>query len=241
MKSQNLKCLLFIIVTALLTAFITWYLCRMKYIDDIPDKDRSATICMDYETQPPALLPAEVVRSMVTNYGDLQLNNIQTAPTNAVPVDAKAIWFDLETIKKFIYQIEHNANTNFAQSQNKKLGIRIYYASYPKNTQMAQMALNDPNFYYNPSYENLHTLVMIPTISGANNDNYDFNPLDVNSYTGFTNMKRNGVDPFADPSYSILSFGPSCEPELESPTPNQTSARNHGTLIPPAVGSGLFF
>ena len=85
-------------------------------------------------------------------------------------------------------------NKNPTQGRDKKLGVRIYYAAYPDNSKMRDLAATqtDPNFSYNPAYEKKHTLVMIPTIE-KDGKNYDFNPLDPNSYIGFTNMTKGGV------------------------------------------------
>jgi hypothetical protein len=240
MKSQMLKCLLLMVLTALITAFITCYFCKKKHGDHDDDGTRSlTTICMDYDNVQPATLTTELVKSMVTTYRGNQLNNIQTAPTNAVPQDAQAIWFDLETLKTFLYHIEHNVDNHTAEGRDKKLGVRIYYAAYPKNEEMKRMAESqtDSTFSYNPSYEKLHTLVMIPTISGKEGENYDFNPLDATSYNGFVNMKKDAANPFMSNNYTTLTLGGSANPNSTSPT----IARNHGSLIPPASNLGLSF
>jgi hypothetical protein len=240
MTSQTTKALLLIAVTALLTYFITCYFCNPKTID-VPDKDRSATICSNYETEPPVVLTTDLVKSMVGTYGSNQLENIQNAPVNPVPEDAQSIWFDLETLKKFMYQIEYNVNKYPAQSENKKIGVRIYYAAYPKNALMRDFANHqtDPNFSYNPDYENKHTLVMIPTITGADGNNYDFNPLDVNSYDGFASMSKKLNINYISDTYSTLILGPGAVDEVDDV--GNTSARNHGTLAPPETIIGLSF
>ncbi|MBY0485627.1 MAG: hypothetical protein K2P85_00310 [Flavobacteriaceae bacterium] len=248
MRSQTLKLFTIIIVTAIITAFLTHYLCKKKDQVVIPDKDRSTTICMDYDVEPPAMLTTELVKSMVVKYDSVQLNNIQSATTNAVPRDARAIWFDLETLKKFMYHIEHNVSKNYTLSRNKKIGVRIYYAAYPKNQKMKEMASSqaDPNFSYNPNYENLHTLVMIPTITGEDGINYDFNPLDATTYSGFVNMDKKNIYSFINSNYSILSLGTSSNPTAtvngtsQSGT-NNISARNHGMLSPPDAINGFGF
>lgn len=243
MKNQTLKILLLVVLTALVTAFITCHFCKKHDHDDIPDKDRSTTICMDYQSDPAPQLTTKMVKSMVTTYSGNQLNNIQTAPTNAVPNDARAIWFDLETLKKFLYHIEHSVNNNYAQSHDKKIGVRIYYSAYPKNTEMRALSTEqaDPNFTFNPAYESKHTLVMIPTISGADGENYDFNPLDVNSYVGFVNMDKKDKYSFINNSYSTLILGPGAETVNQSASSSATIARNHGVLTPPETVIGFGF
>lgn len=235
------------VLVSLLTAIATYFLTTYSFNNNIPENTRSLTdICMDYDTITPPTLTTEMVKSMVTQYSIAQLNSIQTATTNAVPVDARSIWFDLETLKEFLYQIEHNVNKNPTQGRDKKLGVRIYYAAYPDNTKMRDLAATqtDPNFSYNPAYEKKHTLVMIPTIQGADRENYDFNPLDVNSYIGFTNMKTGGAYSPNSSSYSTLSLGTSANPVNTTQgaiVNNAVIARNHGYLIPPSSGIGLSF
>jgi hypothetical protein len=243
MKSQLLKCLLLVLITALLTFFITCYFCK-KLGADGPDITRSITsICSDYDTQVPPTLTSKMVKSMVGQYTAAQLNNIQTATTNAVPQDAKSIWFDLETLKKFLYHIEHNTGKHYSESKDKSMGVRIYYAAYPEDVKMKLLAAQqtDPNFTYNPNYEKLHTLVMIPTISGANGENYDFNPLDVNSFVGFTNMKKDGKS-YIEDDYPTLTLGTSApNVTISAPTPSHINAQNHGRLCPPSCNGANAF
>jgi hypothetical protein len=244
MKSQTIKILIIIALTAIVTAFITCILCKPKDVTNVPDKDRSATICMDYQTEPPAVLTSELVKSMVTRYSDAQLNNIQNAAVNNVPKDARSIWFDLETLKKFLYQIEYNASKNPSKIQNKSLGVRIYYAAYPENDKMRQYSQTQAQgFSFNPNYEKLHTLVMIPTITDKESENhYDFNPLDVNSYVGFVNMNRDNRYAFINSNYPILTLGPGAEETTNAQgISSQVSARNHGSLTPPDTFEGLGF
>ncbi|WP_395066972.1 hypothetical protein [Flavobacterium sp.] len=245
MKSQSLRIFTIVALTAIITALLTFYLCKSKEHAEIPEKDRSNTICMDYNTDLPPVLTSELVKSMVAKYDSVQLYNIENATSNAVPRDARAIWFDLETLKKFLYHIEHNVSKNYALGQNKRIGVRIYYAAYPKNERMRDMSLTqaDPNFTYNTDYENLHTLVMIPTISGANGVNYDFNPIDAATYNGFVNMDTKDKFSFINDSYSILTLGSGSDPVIpgSGQTNNSINARNHGVLTPPDSVLGFGF
>lgn len=249
MKTQTLKNVIICLLLCLFSALITFYSCR-KNCDDSTDQTRSLTdICNDYSTQPPATLTTEMVKSMVTQYGDAQLHSIQTATVNAVHEDAKSIWFDLETLKAFLYQIEHNALTKNTKIKHENLGVRIYYAAYPDNVKMRAMATSqtDPNFTYNLAYEKHHTLVMIPTISYGEGENYDFNPLDVNTFNGFVNMPKGGVFSANSSSYVTLSLGTSSTPVVPGgvvaggTTSQGISARNHGNLCPPGGSTGIFF
>lgn len=250
MKTQTLKNIIICLLLCLFTALITYYLCCKKH-GTIPEGTRSLTdVCMDYSTEAPATLTTEMVKSMVTQYGDAQLESIQSATINSVPEDAKSIWFDLETLKAFLYQVEYNAKKKRASIKNEELGIRIYYAAYPENSKMRAMEASqtDPNFSFNPDYEKLHTLVMIPTIAvGSKKENFDFNPLDLTTFNGFANTPKTSSTYSANSaSYTTLSLGTSSAPAAaginSSGTTNTPSiiARNHGTLCPPDGGVQAF-
>lgn len=249
MRTTILKNFILVAVTALITALIFNYLHKKKDKDH-PNDDgtRSPTsICMDYDNQQPATLTSNLIKSMVTKYGDTQLDYIQNATGTVVPEDAKAIWFDIETLKRFLYHVEYNTSKNPALSRDKRLGIRIYYAAYPKNADMRIFAQSqtDSTFSFNPDYENHHTLVMIPTIAGTNGENYDFNPLDDKTYDGFVNMKDEDKGAYLQGNYPTLSIGPSAAPAtpntLTSQNSNSVIARNHGILFPPGPTSGMGF
>lgn len=250
MKTQTLKNIIICLLLCLFSALITYYLCRKK-CNEGTDTTRSLTdVCMDYSTEAPATLTTEMVKSMVTQYGDAQLESIQTAPVNAVREDAKSIWFDLETLKAFMYQVEYNAKKKKPSIKNEELGIRIYYAAYPDNAKMRALATTqtDPNFSYNPAYEKRHTLVMIPTISDGKGGNYDFNPLDLTTFNGFANTPKSSTYNPNSSGYVTLSLGTSSAPVVPggivpggSTTSPGISARNHGHLYPPDNTIGNIF
>ncbi|MEC4003703.1 hypothetical protein OX283_003475 [Flavobacterium sp. SUN052] len=249
MRTNILKNFILIAVTVLITSLIFNYMHKKKD-KDYPNDDgtRSTTsICMDYDNQQPATLTTDLIKSMVTKYDNTQLDYIENAPGSVVPEDAKAIWFDIETLKRFLYHVEFNVSKNPSLSRDKKLGIRIYYAAYPKNADMRIFAQSqtDSTFSFNPDYENHHTLVMIPTITGADGENYDFNPLDAKTYDGFVNMKGQDKGAYLQGNYPTLSIGPSAAPAtpnmLTSQNSNGVIARNHGVLFPPYSFTGFGF
>ncbi len=240
MKTEILKNLALITGTALIT-IILYHFWEKNENTEIPDKDRSlTTICMDYDNIAPATLTTGLIKSMVTKYDDTQLDYIQTATGTVVPADARAIWFDLETLKKFLYHLEHNVDKNYAEGANKKLGVRIYYSAYPDAKKMdAFMAQqDDPTYQFDPAYANLHTLIMIPTITGKDGQNFDFNPLDKTTYDGFSANNTRSLT--TNPAYSTLSLSATRE-TTNLNSPNHTSARNHGMLSPPGMTMGFGF
>ncbi len=194
-------------------------------------------ICSDYHTDNISTLNVDLVHTMVNNYRGKQLKSIQNLTVvNPVLQDAHSIWFDLETLKKFLYHIENTSKSQDPNITDAKLGIRIYYAAYPEklNEEVAKRfedlsdMVNDPVMQ---NYSGLHTLVMIPTIE-IGGQMFDFNPLDNATYI---NTGINGNDNYI---YNASSPVPNTTaiPALGGTSSNSrnTGARNHGMLYPPA-------
>jgi hypothetical protein len=183
-------------------------------------------ICMDYSNEDMNQLNVNLIHKMVHGYKDNQLRYIKSEMTD----DAHSIWFDLETLKKFIYQLENKARKNAVPTSSNKLGVRIYYASYPKKDEMSKFSdlkdfMSDP---LKSNYGNLHTLVMIPTINTADG-NVDFNPLDADTYSEGLKGKKN----YLDTNLTSTTFGLLGTNKATATTSSSTGAQNHGNLIPP--------
>jgi len=110
----------------------------------------------------PNVIPTEVIQSQVDNYRNNQLLAINET---LVMDDANAIWFDMLTLKKFIADIEKEANDIDPKVRTEDLGIRFYYAAYP----------DEPHEPIPSDYARRHTLIMVPT-KKQDGLNYDFNP-----------------------------------------------------------------
>lgn len=100
--------------------------------DSIVMKVDTTSVCLDYNQYHYSSLKTGLVRDMVEIYRRNQLKSIESASVNPVPNDAYSIWFDLDTIKKFIYHIERGVQQS--GTTNRKLGLRLYYAAYPEKT-----------------------------------------------------------------------------------------------------------
>ena len=90
-------------------------------------------------------------------------------------LDARSVWFSLETLKQFLWEIESKSATcDGCKTLN--LGVRIYYGEYAvANTQKGE----DPNEF--PfTHKKMHSVFMVPTYAkkDANGKlrDYDFNP-----------------------------------------------------------------
>ncbi len=170
----------------------------------------------------PSKLSTSLVREMISNYRQTQLKSIG----NSVSNDASSILFDLDTLKKFISDIERGVRQNQPNVDN-KLGIRIYYAAYPLKSKWGQSGYKHLKDLLGDQitqlYERKHTLIMLPAIKNSKGIYTDFNPLDLKTYSGFK-KQLNGVQRFAGSvdSTDILAL-------------------NHGQLIPPASNEGEGF
>ncbi len=194
----------------------------------------SDSICMNYADNKASELSRALIREMAYGYRADQLNTINS--TLKID-DAHSIWFDLETIKQFIYHVEFNARENKVSSE--KLGLRIYYSRYPEMKTWSNTYTDLRSFIGTDKekYEKLHTLVMIPTIkvkdekTGDDHD-YDFNPKDISTYT--TGLPEIVGD--VPPAVRIPALSGMIEntnTNVSAKSGNSTFAQNHGSLIPP--------
>lgn len=220
----------------LIIAFGTYvYNFPPKGIDPKVPLPKEDGICVDYSNEMINELDVNLIHNMVDNYKKKQLNCINTTLNtgmNSDPSfdDAHSIWFDLETLKKFVYQLEYQAKKNETSATIDKLGVRIYYAAYPhkeimKNYKDIDWFLGDD---VRKDYQQLHTLVMIPTIRTKIGD-VDFNPTDKSTFVG-NGLKDNKLK-YGEGS-TLTTAG--LNGGLQRSNANlRTGAQNHGTLIPP--------
>ena len=189
------------------------------------------TICMDYSGEPLNTLNVDLVHAMTNGYRQNQLRFIKTV----MQEDAHSIWFDLETLKKFLYQVEKN--TDSSAREERSLGIRIYYSRYPNNgtwekkyPDLRDLARSE----LTKKFEEHHTLVMVPTIQNGKT-HIDFHPLDVRTY----GEKMSEFSEYQSTN-TVTSIFALTSTKRSSASGN-ISAQNHGSLIPPADGSGESF
>lgn len=201
---------------------------------------KGESVCWEYVEEDISTLDADLVHQMTENYRDNQLKFINTHQNSKTTNDAYSIWFDFETLKKFIYHVEKISTRAKPGLTTDDLGIRIYYASYPEKIEMEKYpdlipTLKNPNM---KDYGALHTLVMIPTISKGDGNILDFNPLDIDTYS-------NGLAPLDKYKKDYPGSIPINTAALSSTASNtnrSTNSRNHGTLIPPdpnTIGLGF--
>ncbi|ANF50126.1 hypothetical protein A0O34_06205 [Chryseobacterium glaciei] len=164
-------------------------------------------------TDAPNTMSSVFVKKLIDNYRDNQLVAINT---KFGIQDAHSIRFDLTTLKKFISDIENEAQkVNPAITEN-DLGVRFYYAAYPQANNWDIME-DTP---IGTNYAGKHTLVMIPTLKMGNAEgeilSYDFNPLDASTYN--QNNDNDGEQE------EVMAMNKALTAVL---------CQNHGNLIPP--------
>lgn len=198
-------------------------------------------VCMDFSAVLPSKLTHGLVGDMVNLYRNNQWNSIKGSTTHPMTEDANTIWFDLDSIKKFIYNIEKTVKSNPATKQS-KLGLRIYYAAYPKIGDWSLTEYKDLQVFRGNTtteqYEKMHTLIMLPTIQNANGQIKDINLFDERTF-------ENGIPKYnyKPERETMLSYQPTetvsaltAIPAATNadPDPNsRVAAKNHGTLYPP--------
>jgi hypothetical protein len=193
----------------------------------------STSICMDYSADNMSTLDADLIHTMTRGYKKNQLSYIQTELGTIAPIDASAIWFDLVTLKKYLYHIEKKSKID-----DSKLGVRFYYASYPKSTDSMAVFrdLRDASGHHliSPEYKGLHTLVMIPTVKDSVGNDIDFNPLDSSTF-------KEGFSQKSQYTFGSTSTLPDDTAALSATPSRDMGARNHGYLTPPKAAVGLGF
>lgn len=153
-------------------------------------------------------IPSNVGGKMMVPQG--KFNNVE---------DSKSIWFSLDSLKRFIWEVETNVCKNLCKNQTApELGIRLYYARYPAPIKLASPF---PQLLtLNPAYRNLHTIFMVPTYDD-NGISRDFDPRLFN---------KSSCKPSAEFVTRMLVFAPS-----------NTTAQNHGSLCPPLNCDGAAY
>ncbi|MEZ5046692.1 MAG: hypothetical protein R2831_06845 [Chitinophagaceae bacterium] len=128
--------------------------------------------CNACESTPtPQPVSIDYFKSLISAYRDNHWTTINTHLNNRQGggVDSRSVWFDLNQLKAFIYDIESKVSASCeGQHCDQHLGIRFYFGEYD-NT--------------NPQYAGYHTLVMVPTIKNSDRkkwntpeENLDFDP-----------------------------------------------------------------
>lgn len=205
MKQENLIVKLFVIV------FISFL-----YSCSNPENN---LICKDYSDFPVSSLSEDLIREMVVGYRSNQLRHINSAMSGYGMneeefTDSQIITFDLESIKKFIYHIETNQQI-MSLDENKTLQLAFLYSKYP-SFKKRKISFDEELRNLPPDYSDRHTLIIMP---GYVEDGKNY----IMKIPDTTNNMSHGSPPTNEVRYIIALT-------IEG---KNTSALNHGSLIPP--------
>lgn len=155
-------------------------------------------------------IASELVRNLISNYRN---NQMQAVNKELGITDSHSIWFDLPKLKKFIECIETEARNVHPDVSENDLGIRFYYAAYPKAEDWAIMESHPVE----QEYAQRHTLVMVPTLKKEDELgemlHYDFCPSNNGSTLAMASKtKKSGPGTFAE-NHGALS--PPLDPKVE--------------------------
>lgn len=240
MTTRSLK-LILALVLALFALYIFFYPPKSDRLSELPvgSTDSISTVidtslvCLDFNKYKPSSLQMGLISDMISVYRSNQGNAINRDMAHD---DAEAVWFELDTIKKFIFHIEKLSKKKGVPSE--KLGLRLYYATYPDSTLWGNLGYKDlTDFKRDAStraYQLKHTIVMIPTLN-IEGLNKDFNPLEPDTFdSGLTPLKSefNGKASTTLPAGAVSTMGLTGT--------GSTTARNHGELSPPKPKVGAF-
>jgi hypothetical protein len=160
-------------------------------------------------------MSTELIKALIDNYRQNQMSAIN----EAIGInDAHSIWFDLPKLKNFISLIEQEARVINPECTPEDLGIRFYYAAYPKIENWEIMESHPVP----QEYSERHTLVMVPTLKKEDQGeifDFDFHAL----------QSKKGKDS----NLALSARGIIQDPPKEL-------GENQGTLSPPASSNGMF-
>ncbi len=191
---------------------------------DAPDTRPTFQTCTDCTEDDFHGLSSEELMDGVSRYGTTHADIIdrQRYPLEHNIKDARACWFAVDTLKKFICIIEKYSRK--LKIPAKDLGIRFYYAVYPDSS---------AKHLWNRKYASQHTLFMVPTYNDKKkNFDIDFDPR-------FSCDEKARLHLGPDDPYTIRDIAELCrrKPGQNGLTiitaPDQLSSQNQGQMCPP--------
>lgn len=177
----------------------------------------------------PGIMSNSLIQALIDNYRQNHL----TAINSALGIqDAHSIWFDLPKLKSFIAKIEEEAAKVNPATSEADLGIRFYYATYPKQENWSMMDSHPVPV----QFAGKHTLVMIPTLKKTDEagelHDYDFNPFQVNGENSNLALNARNFTPSGNGGDNG-GGGPLGD--------DSGLGENNGILIPPYTSAGESF
>ena len=215
MKKQFTNCLL--VLSSILLIFLLS--CTTNTTTQPNTPGVVCTDCRDAETYGHTMAEfLEVTREYRDKRWKLINAQLPTMTEKHDTVDSRAIWFSLDSLKKFICTIEKYSEQLHIKPED--LGVRMYYAVYKHDSE----------------FQGLHTLFMVPTfaVSGSKDEEQDFDPRASVLYRDEL-KERDSIVTFVDlakfPNQRTLILSKSVE--------SAGLIRNNGQLCPPTCPPSL--
>lgn len=170
-----------------------------------PTQEKCEDLSKSYEKDPFVGFPSETAKVM----SQLYVKKHYAAINRMMKIeDARAVWFSLDSLKKYIWHIE-KASCETGSAKLADLGIRIYFAEYPDAETMKNLpGLEDAD----PRLAGKHSVFLVPTVRKEGADK-DFDPI-----VEWKRQKDSGKKFLVQPDYS-------------------SSVMNHASLCPVACGT----
>jgi hypothetical protein len=219
----------FLFLSGCILTTVIFYSCSV--LSSLKKVEDAGFICSNYNNSQLNLMNKDAVMDMVRNYYTNQytiLHNFNNTPNGArlalpqqCPLDSRVVFFSLDTLKKLIYFIEKGSK-DFSQQEKNNLGVNFYFASYP---------VKSGKLKHGYSYDNRHTLVMLPCLF----DNTAKRGRDLN-------MRENILNNVTTPVFitdglltgpQLFIFGAGETPVTDNSTAQNMMSQNNTTGTPP--------
>lgn len=241
MKPNYLK-LTTIFLAGLAAFFAFKYFTRIEGSLEVDKKKCSTCYTYNNTSTKPYALDLNLLKTMALEY---QSSSLTSSAGSTVPQN-RSVWFSIEQLKQFIFQIESNTC-----NCDSSLGIRFYFAKYPRDnfwtsptafkSDLDNIASGDfrnkiiakystvPGLpTHGNIYEMMNTLFLVPTIK-VGNKNMDFDPNGSKQCVFGYDIKKTG-------DYGKLDSMRSSYYGLKSGTSVAAlMATNHGDNCPPPI------
>lgn len=170
----------------------------------------------------------------IARYRTTHFDSINNEPymANLGLKDARACWYSLNTLKKFICLIEKYSGQLVSNTDSLDLGIRFYYAVYPDSS--------TPRIdHFDIADKSRHTLFLVPTyFSSADSLNIDFDPRYSVSPLNFAIYSGDSASAFAL-GYAPRSFTPGSSGSSNNSNSTNGGNQNQGQLCPPTCPNNV--
>lgn len=200
----------------LLLAAAIFFACNGPVVNAVSHtkiSDDCSELCMNYTDVPwEGKINQDIARTIANKYKEDRAKSFIWNGTEITDnKDSRAIWFPLETLKRYIWDIERQQCIHKCKDS---LGLRIYFARYPnKQDAIWNSDMMEPV----EGYQDRHTLFMVPTY-WTGTFNQDFDP-----WVGCRLVRGPSGDSISKKAILFID------------------AQNHGGLIPPDPEDGMVF